>query len=111
METRLYVGYQTKCQKALISQPFLIARHGERFPDLRNRWEENLAPLEEILNPLMKSSTGIAPSVNVKFPWKNPFLKKERGRISPAGDKQLYKVGRSFARRFPEFFERKILYC
>ena len=63
---------------------------------------ENLAPLEEVLNPLMKQSTGVSPTVDVKFPWKMRINKKDAGFQVPEGDKQIYNIGRRFARRFPE---------
>ena len=64
--------------------------------------EESLARLETVLNPLMKKSTGVSPTVDVKFPYKIPFLKKEAGFLVPEGDKQMYKIGERFAERFPE---------
>ena len=60
-----------------------------------------------IVNRLIKErSTGISPSVDITFPWKNPYLRKEYGLQVPAGDKQIYKIARRFALRFPEILDK-----
>ena len=58
------------------------------------------------INPLIKErSTGVSSSVDVKFPWKNPYLPKEYGLQVPEGDMQMYNIGQRFARRFPEIID------
>ena len=60
-----------------------------------------------IVNRLIKErSTGISPSVDITFPWKNAYLRKEYGLQVPAGDKQIYKIARRFALRFPEILDK-----
>ena len=60
----------------------------------------------KVLNPLIRgSSTGISPSIDVEFPWKNPYLQKEYGLQVPEGDKQIYNIARRFAKRFPEILD------
>ena len=56
----------------------------------------------------MKKSTGISPSVDVKFPYKIPFRKDEAFLIVPEGDKVMYEIGRRYAKRFPEMLRRGI---
>ena len=70
--------------------------------------EESPLPLEKILNPLIKNSTGISPSVDVKFPWKSPFRKEEAGLQVPEGDVQMYNIGKRYAKKFPEILAGKI---
>ena len=62
--------------------------------------------LETVVNPLIeRKTTGVSSSVDIKFPWKSPYLKKEYGLQVPEGDKQMYKIGRRFATRFPEILK------
>ena len=64
-----------------------------------------LEPLEKVLNPLIrKKSIGISPSVDIKFPWKSPYIRKEDLLQVPEGDKQIYNIGSRFAKRFSEIF-------
>ena len=92
------------CNLATVSfNPYLfLFRHGERNPALVDRLEEGFTPIEKVLNPLMKQSTGISPSVDVKFPWKIPYSKDEASLLVPEGDRQLYNIGKRFATRFLE---------
>ena len=59
-----------------------------------------------MVNPLIeKKSTGISSSVDIRFPWKSPYIRKEYGLPVPEGDRQLYHIGRRFATRFPEILK------
>ena len=79
-------------------------RHGERNPEPSQSFNEpKIEVLETVLNPLIKNrSTGVSSLVDIEFPWKSPYLKKEYGQQVPEGDKQIYNIGRRFAKRFPE---------
>ena len=84
---------------------FCNCRHGERYRRESPGFNvPDIAPLEETINRLIKNTTGISPTVNVKFPYKNPFLIKEEGLLMPEGDKQIYTIGRRMAKRYPELF-------
>ena len=53
----------------------------------------------------MRKSTGIHPSVDIQFPWKNPYLRSEALEQVPEGDKQMHNIGLRFAKRFPELLQ------
>ena len=98
-----------KCIYKHVNFLFVPYRHGERYPSgtgppdfLARDWP---GFLEEAINPLMEKSTGVSPSVDIKFPWKNLYLDKESWLQAPVGDKQLYRLGRSFAKKFPELLK------
>ena len=69
--------------------------------------ERSLDKLMNVLNPLIKDkSTGVSSSVDVKFPWKNPYLPREYGLQVSEGDKRMYEIARRFAKRFPEILDK-----
>jgi len=83
----------------------MVVRHGTRFPGAKY-----VARFDKLAEKINKATETIDPNVNLKLPWKNPFLAELGKNLAIQGAEELFGIGRKLRARFPEVFEKVYSY-
>lgn len=79
----------------------MVHRHGNRYPSTKDIKGMHL--VAKIIN----EAVNVSSELPLKRPWKCPFTEAHDKLLSTVGESELYGIGKSIVKNFPEIFEQK----